>query len=92
VSLLHARTPKQDIARAVHDAIASRIISMARRISIQPKVIVVGGMALNVGFLASLKRTLDMEIIVLDYPDFVPAEGAAWAAMDQLTAKVALEA
>jgi benzoyl-CoA reductase subunit D len=30
VSLLHAKTPKEDIARAVHDAIASRIVSLAR--------------------------------------------------------------
>ncbi|NIM50768.1 MAG: CoA activase, partial [Gemmatimonadales bacterium] len=30
VSLLHAKTAKEDIARAVHDAIASRIVSLAR--------------------------------------------------------------
>lgn len=88
VSLLHARTPKQDIARAVHDAIASRIVSMARRVSIQPDVVVVGGMAYNVGFIAALKRTLEMEVIVPEYPDFVPAEGAAWVGQDKLAGKM----
>jgi len=91
VSLLHARTPKQDIARAVHDAIASRIVSMARRVSIQPQVILIGGMAFNLGFIASLRRTLDMEVFVPDYPDFVPAEGAAWVAVDRLVGKAVAE-
>jgi benzoyl-CoA reductase subunit D len=91
VSLLHARTPKQDIARAVHDAIASRIVSMARRVSIQPQVILIGGMAFNPGFIASLKRTLEMDVFVPDYPDFVPAEGAALVAADKLVGKAAVE-
>lgn len=83
VSLLHAKTPKHDIARAVHDAIASRIVSMARRVSVEKEVLLVGGMAYNVGFIASMKRTLEMEIHVADDPDYVPAEGAAWAAFDK---------
>ncbi len=87
VSLLHARTPKQDIARAVHDAISSRIVSMARRISIVPEVILIGGVAFNVGFIASLKRAIEMEVHVPEYPDFVPAEGAAWIAHDKLVEK-----
>ncbi|HHE47077.1 MAG TPA: CoA activase, partial [Bacteroidetes bacterium] len=84
VSLLHARTPKQDISRAVHDAIASRIVSMARRVSVEREVMIIGGMAYNVGFIASMKRALEMELIVPDDPDYVPAEGAAWAAHDKL--------
>jgi len=92
VSLLHARTPKQDIARAVHDAIASRIVSMARRISIEKEIVVIGGMAYNVGFLASIKRALEMEIIVADDPDYVPAEGAALAGYEKLVGKTVVEA
>ena len=87
VSLLHARTPKEDIIRAVHDAIANRIVSMARRLSIQPDVMVVGGMAYNIGFLDSLRRTIEMEVIVPEFPEFVPAEGAAWVAQEKLVGK-----
>ncbi|MBM3327874.1 MAG: CoA activase [Calditrichaeota bacterium] len=83
VSLLHARTPKQDIARAVLDAIASRIVSMARRVSITPAVVLMGGMAHNTGFIVSLKRTLEMEIEILSDPEFVPAEGAAFHAAER---------
>lgn len=91
VSLMHARTPKQDIARAVHDAIASRIVSMARRISIEKEVVIIGGMAYNVGFLASIRRALEMDIIVPEEPDYVPAEGAAWYAHDKLVGKATVE-
>jgi len=91
VSLMHARTPKQDIARAVHDAIANRIVSMARRVAIEPQVVLVGGMAYNVGFVVSLKRTLQMEIFIPEYPDFVPAEGAAWVAHDKVSGKAVVE-
>jgi benzoyl-CoA reductase subunit D len=85
VSLLHARTPKEDIIRAVHDAIANRIVSMARRLSIQQDVMVVGGMAYNIGFIDALKRTIETDIIVAENPDFVPAEGAAWVAWERVS-------
>lgn len=92
VSLLHSRIEKKDIARAVCDAIASRIISMARRVSIEPDVVLMGGMSYNLGFVKSLERTLeDMEIHVLEYPEFVPAEGAAWIAYDRATGKGTVE-
>jgi len=92
VSLLHARTPKQDIARAVLDAIASRIVSMARRVTITPSVILVGGMAYNTGFIDSLRRTIEMDVFVPEFPEFVPAEGAALIAAESAEGKAPLEA
>lgn len=80
VSLVHSGTPKRDIARAVHDSISSRIVSMVRRIGIEEKVALVGGVARNEGFCDSLERRLEMGVIVPDDPDFVGALGAALAA------------
>jgi benzoyl-CoA reductase subunit D len=80
VSLVHSKTSKEDIARAIHDAIASRISSMVRRLSIEKDVTLVGGLAKNVGFVESLKRDLNMDINVPDDPDFVGALGAALVA------------
>ena len=91
VSLLHSRTAKQDIARAVLDAIASRIVSMARRVTITPTVVLVGGMAYNVGFIASLKRTIEMDVYVPDNPEFVPAEGAAIIAAEKAMGKLVVD-
>jgi benzoyl-CoA reductase subunit D len=77
VSLIHQKTPKQDIARAVHDAMASRITSMARRVGVDPEVCLIGGVAKNPGFVDSLKRDLEMEIMIPEDPEFVSALGAA---------------
>lgn len=82
VSLIHAKTPKEDIARAVHDAIADRVISMARRVGIEKEVALIGGVARNVGFVDSLKRDLGIELLVPEEPEFVTAFGAALAAKE----------
>jgi benzoyl-CoA reductase subunit D len=77
VSLIHQKTEKQDIARAVHDAMASRITSMARRVGVEPQVVLIGGVARNPGFVDALQRDLELELLVPDDPDFVSALGAA---------------
>ncbi|MBW2039557.1 MAG: CoA activase [Deltaproteobacteria bacterium] len=80
VSLIHAKTEKHDIARAVHDAIAGRIASVARIVGLEKDIAMIGGVAMNAGFIDSLKRETDMDIVVPDDPDYVGALGAAVAA------------
>ena len=80
VSLIHAKTPKPDIARAIHDAIAGRIGSVARIVGLEKDVALIGGVAKNIGFVDSLKRDIKLDIIIPDEPDFVGALGAAVAA------------
>ncbi len=83
VSLLHARTPKADIARAVHDAIANRIVSMARKVGINEHVVLIGGVARNVGFVDAVERELGLKITVPPDPEFVSALGAALHAAER---------
>ena len=83
VSLLHAKTPKEDISRAVHDAMASRITSMVRKVGFQKDVVLIGGLAKNVGFVDSLQRGLETEILVPETPEFVGALGAALIAAER---------
>ena len=80
VSLIHQKTPKSDIARAVHDAIAGRVASVARIIGLEKDVVMIGGMSLNAGFVDSLKRETGMDIIVPEDSGYVGALGAAIAA------------
>lgn len=82
VTLVHSKTSKEDIAKAVHDAIASRIVSLARKIGFEPEVILIGGVALNVGFVDSLKKALECDVIVPEDPEFIGAFGAAIAAKE----------
>ena len=77
VSLIHEKASKADIARAIHDSIANRIASLARRLGIQRDVVLAGGVAKNVGFVGSLQKTLEVELLVPEEPEFVGALGAA---------------
>jgi benzoyl-CoA reductase subunit D len=78
VSLIHSGNSKEDISRAIHDAIASRIASMARRIGVEDDVALIGGVAKNVGFIESLKRTLEItNLTIPEEPEYVGAIGAA---------------
>ena len=80
VSLIHQRTPKADIARAVHDAIAGRVASVARIIGLESDVVMIGGMSLNQGFVDSLRRETGINVMVPGDSGYVGALGAAIAA------------
>jgi len=86
VSLIHANTRPADIARAVHDAMASRVSAMVRRIGVEEPVALAGGAALNVGFAKSLSEALGgVEITVPEHAPYLGALGAAlvaWGAAD----------
>jgi len=77
VSLLHAKTDKKDIAKAICDAIAARISSMVRKVGFEKDIAVIGGVAYNVGFLRSIRSNLESEVLVPEFPEFVTAYGAA---------------
>jgi len=77
VSLIHAQTPKEDIARAVHDAIADRITSLTHMVGMEKEVALIGGVARNPGFVDALRRSLGCDISVPDDPQIVGALGAA---------------
>jgi benzoyl-CoA reductase subunit D len=80
VTLIHAKTPRQDIARAVLDAIAGRIISMVRKVGFEKDLVLIGGVARNEGFVEAMKRGLETEVHVPGDPEYVGALGAALAA------------
>jgi len=80
VSLIHSKIEKADIAHAVHDAIASRVSSMVRRIPIENDVALIGGVANNVAIVDVMKKHLGVELVIPDKPEFVSALGAALSA------------
>ncbi len=83
IGLIHANIDKQDISKAIHDAMAERITSMMRRIVINEDVVLMGGMGYNMGFVEAMKRDLNLNnIYVPDIPEFGAAVGAALIAAD----------
>ncbi|HEN20985.1 MAG TPA: CoA activase [Desulfobacteraceae bacterium] len=83
VGLIHSKTPLPDIIRAIHDAIASRIVSLIRRVGVNNDVIMVGGVGYNPGFIRSMERQLNTKIHVPDHPEFAAAAGAAIVAVEE---------
>lgn len=77
VSLIHSKISKEDISKAIHDAIAGRISSMVLRIGVEKDVVLIGGCALNPGFVPPLEKELHANIIVPEFPEYVSALGAA---------------
>ncbi len=86
VSLIHANTAPADIAKAVHDAMASRVSTMVRRIGIEDPVVLGGGAALNAGFVKSLSLALGgVGVKVLAEAEYLGALGAALIASELVT-------
>jgi predicted CoA-substrate-specific enzyme activase len=82
VTLMHGKTDRKDIARAVHDAIASRVCSLIRSVGIDQQVVFVGGLARNVGLVDSIRRNLGVDLLVPENPEYVGALGAALMGLD----------
>ena len=87
VSLIHQKTSKEDIIRAVHDAIADRNTSMLRQIGIGQPVALIGGMAKNIGFVDAMQRNLGFDLLIptdIVTPEYVSALGAALIAQEKM--------
>jgi benzoyl-CoA reductase subunit D len=84
VGLIHTRTEKQDISKAIHDSMAGRIVSLIRRIGINKDVAMIGGVGHNPGFISAMLRELKVEkVYVPDEPEFGSAVGAAVVAAEE---------
>jgi benzoyl-CoA reductase subunit D len=83
VTLIHRQESKPEIARAIFDAMADRVSSMVYRLGLNPDVVLVGGVAKDVGFVASLKRKLGTDILIPENPEFAGALGAALVAVNR---------
>ncbi len=80
VSLIHSGIAKADIAHAVHDAIASRVSSMVRRLSVQNDVALIGGVANNAAIVDVMKKHLGTDVLIPENAQYVSALGAALSA------------
>ena len=83
VGLIHAKTKKEDISKAVHDAMASRVVSMIRRIGVNEEVVMMGGVGHNPGFVEALKKQLGIGTLhIPEGPEYGMAVGAALVAAE----------
>ena len=83
ISLVASGAEVEDIAAAVHRAIARRVVNLAERVRIQPPVAMSGGVAKNVGVLRALEERLQTIVHVASEPQIVGALGAALFALER---------
>ena len=77
VCLLSRGEKLENILAGLHDALASRVATLARRLNIEPDVVLTGGVAKNTGMVRAMKESLGYEILVPDEPLITGALGAA---------------
>ncbi len=82
VTMIHSQATKPDMVRAVLAVLADKVVSVMRRVGMEPEVAVIGGVALNKGFIAEVEKELNIRIAVPAEPQFVGATGAAIAAAE----------
>jgi len=87
VTLVHQKHTKEDIAKAVHDAIADRITSMVRKVGFENDVVLIGGVSKNPAFVETMRRNLQTAVNVLPDPEYVGALGAAIVAAENAGVK-----
>jgi predicted CoA-substrate-specific enzyme activase len=77
ISLISKGESRENIIAGIHDAIASRVAALAKRVGVAPPVMMTGGVAKNVGVVRALEQRLDTVIEVLETAQVNGAIGAA---------------
>jgi len=77
VALISRGEELENILAGLHDALAGRIAALARRLGIEPDLVLTGGVAKNIGMVKAMKESLDFEILVPEEPLITGALGAA---------------
>jgi predicted CoA-substrate-specific enzyme activase len=85
VSLIAKGEDPNTIALGLHDTIATRIVTMARRVGIKERVVFAGGAALNQCLICLVGNKLNVELTVPSEPQIVGALGAAILAANVLS-------
>jgi len=77
VALLSRGEKLENILAGLHDALANRVAALARRLGIEPDLVLTGGGAKNTGMVRAMKESLGCEILVPEEPLLTGALGAA---------------
>lgn len=85
VSLMADGVEVADIVAGIHDAIASRIMSLVYRVGLEEDLTITGGVAKNIGVVTYLEKKLGLEAKKLPVdPQLMGALGAALTAKEKL--------
>jgi predicted CoA-substrate-specific enzyme activase len=83
IGLMTRGCSREEIARAVHEAILRRTVGMLEEVSAQAPIVFAGGAARNPGLVAGLEESLGQSILIPQDPQMVSALGAALIAVEK---------
>jgi (R)-2-hydroxyacyl-CoA dehydratese activating ATPase len=81
--------PLANLAAGIHDAVASRIYAMVKKLKVEPEVAVTGGGAKNTGLVKALERKFGFSLLSPPEPLITGALGAALIAKETYEKAVA---
>lgn len=83
ISHLSAGVDIEDIVAGIHASVAGRVSGLAKRVGVEKKVVMVGGVARNKGVVKAMEEALEVEIEVPEHAQLTGALGAALFAVDE---------
>jgi benzoyl-CoA reductase subunit A len=84
LALMKQGVSKADILAGLHEVISQRVVTLLKRVGIEDKFVVTGGIARNVGVVSKIGEKLEgLELTVPAEPQIVGAVGAALFAFDR---------
>jgi activator of 2-hydroxyglutaryl-CoA dehydratase len=83
ISLVHLKHRSEDIAKAVFKGLARRIYTMMVKVGFQRDLLMVGGIACNIGMVKAIEEQAGCPVIVPENPILVGALGAALIAAER---------
>jgi predicted CoA-substrate-specific enzyme activase len=90
VALLSRGEKLENILAGLHEALASRVATLARRLGVEPDLVLTGGVAKNIGMVKAMGEILGCEILVPEEPLLTGALGAAILAGETYTKAAAV--
>ena len=82
ISRLATGEPIANLIAGIHDAVATRIASMVKKLNVEPDIAVTGGGAKNIGLVKALGSKFGRELLVPPEPLITGALGAALMGKD----------
>jgi activator of 2-hydroxyglutaryl-CoA dehydratase len=84
INHVSAGRPVEAIVRGIHDALASRAMTLLSRVGIEGELTFVGGVARQTGMTRALETVTAMPVNVPEGPETVAALGAALLGLQRL--------
>ena len=88
IALMRRGESKADILAGLHEAISQRVVALLRRVGIEEKFVITGGVARNVGVVTRIEEKLGgVKVTIPEEPMIAGAVGAALFAFDRARKK-----